>query len=105
MAKSIKLKDNIYLDISSIVWGNDKLNTRLTGEITRNVDLNDYITTGVYYFTSGCTNAPTTYLYCLVLGTGGNNRVIQLGIGIGGTEAKLYFRKCNDGVWSNWKQL
>lgn len=75
----------------------------LVGKRIPNVDLNNYKSTGVYYFTTGCTNAPATYLYCLVIGNG-SNLAMQIGMSIDG-QSTLYIRKLNDTTWSEWKEL
>lgn len=66
-----------------------------------NVDLNDFKQTGVYYFKSGCTNTPKTYMLTLVIGNGGEP-TFQLGISM---STRIYFRTFANGTWSNWRLL
>lgn len=73
----------------------------LAGIKAPNVDLNNYKTTGVYYFTTGCTNAPRNYLYCLVIGKAGEP-VMQIGISM---NTVMYFRTFANNIWSEWRQV
>ena len=67
-----------------------------------NVDLNDYRTPGVYYFASGCTNAPATYFMCIVIGR--NDFAIQIGIAAGSKNV-LRFRVYVNNAWDSWRTL
>jgi hypothetical protein len=82
----------------------ENIESWLIGNRTANVDLNNYKQTGVYYFTTGLTHSPSSYLYCLVFGDG-IDHAMQIAVPIGGDNSLLYVRKLNNNNWSSWKEL
>lgn len=69
--------------------------------VVSNVDLNDYKNYGIYYFYSNCSNAPTDYFYCLIMGAGGD--CVQIGASV--SYDNLYFRRYVNGTWSQWRTI
>lgn len=67
-----------------------------------NKDLNNYTDPGIYYFTSGCTNAPNNYVQMMSLCSDGNNKV-QLACAVAGDE--IHYRRNPGGTWTSWKKL
>ena len=104
MTKSFKLKNSVYIDWQSIVAGGIALNSLFRAISLKNVDLDNYKTTGFYYFQTGCTNAPASYLYCLVFGRGAEP-AIQLGFVMGGSDYRIYCRKYANSKWYDWVQI
>ena len=93
------------VDASNLNLLQNNIESWLTATRTSNVDLNNYKTTGVHYFTTGCTNAPTSYFFCLVFGGSGDGYVVQIGVPIADSSSKLYIRKLNETTWSSWAEL
>ncbi len=108
MSKSFKLKNNNYLDSSSIVDGHDSLKSvlsNLRGSVNSDADADNFVNTGIYYLTRGATNTPSnlTWCYLLVLRAKSHNDMVQIAIQIGGNY--LYYRTRNGQTWSVWKKI
>lgn len=91
---------NTPINASNLNLLQSNIENWLIGSRINNVDLNDYKTTGVYYFGTNLTNAPKTFMYCLVVGSG-SEPVFQLGFNMGGT-INMYFRVFANNAWSDW---
>lgn len=114
MAKSIKLKNDIYLDLTSIVIPTGT-NWSATGQVPIKVlkmeeqqsrNFNDYQNTGIYYLVSapisyGFSNAPANVTGTLVV-----LRATVFTYQIYFTHSDgLYYRGCYDNTWSTWRHL
>ena len=72
------------------------------------VNANNYITSGIWYFTDNCQNVPIGYFFLIVLMGNtpyGLGDVLQLAVQMG--EYKLYRRhySFNNSNWTAWKSL
>ena len=74
----------------------------LYGTSINNTDYNDMTTTGIYYMTTGCNNAPEDYCYLLVMSTGSYD-LIQICVSV--STLNFYFRTRNGTTWSTWQLL
>ena len=103
MSKSIKLKDNTYLDSRGITHNRTLLNTileRLLSQKYSGVDANDYTNTGIYYLTRDCINVPSNWIYLVVFRALNTTDMVQLGINAG--NSTIYVRNYNGTSWSTW---
>lgn len=73
----------------------------LKGSSVSNANYNDMTSTGVYYMTTGCTNAPTSYCWLQVLSNNGD--IVQIATSV--SDEVMYYRSRNNGSWLNWKTL
>ena len=108
MAKSFKMKNDIYIDssaISHVVSGNHKSLKELLLPVNPYVilsgeDLNNYFNNGFYYIVSA-TNSPCSYAIMLVVTIAGDT--VQIIIQI--SSNNIYIRSHYGTTWSSWKSL
>lgn len=108
MSKSIKLKNDNYLDSKSIVHNKNLLYTilqQLTGRTYYNSDANTFTATGIYYLSTGATNTPEnlTWIYLMVIKSTASADIIQFAMRVGGD--KIYFRSYAGSSWKDWKKI
>ena len=78
----------------------------IMGRGLSNIDVNTLTRTGIYYCTTGVTNAPSsTYIMIFVLNNsdGGSSDLVQIGIPVG-QSGKIYFRRATPG-WNSWETI
>lgn len=68
-----------------------------------NANLNNYKTGGTYYFTTGCSNVPSTYFMCLVVNHG-TDFCLQIGVRASAPTI-LYYRTFATNSWTDWQNI
>lgn len=113
MSKSIKLKNDTYIDSSSIIFKNYNNSIRTLREILlrntplgANTNFNDIDNQGTYFCSSTMLNSPSDYLggHLIVLRDTAGNYILQIvfdRMNVGSVWTRLRVL----GVWTNWKQL
>ena len=120
MANSIKLKDNHYFDVSSIVNGRTSLNRYLFENMNADIrpnnnDINNGLIVGQYTYDPNTLNSPhkqdnsyDEYGIVVVISNQYDLNhpyrwVFQIALG---TSGNIFVRKrINQGVWSIWKKF
>lgn len=92
--------NNNFNELNSLITNLNTYSVLYKGSLS-NVDLNDYKKFGIYYFYENCSNAPANYLYCLVMGTGGD--CVQIGMSV--AYDNIYVRRYINGSWVSWRTI
>ncbi len=74
--------------------------TATVAQTIANVDANDYKTGGTWYFTTGCSNVPSTYFLCTVINHG-TDFAIQIGVRASAPTV-VFYRVWAQNVWTVW---
>lgn len=108
MSKSIKLKDENYIDSSSIMHNRRLLKEVLESKInknvyaTNNIDANDLDESGMYYLGTGCSNIPeSAYMRLIVNGGKDSGDVLQIAVKMQDVP-NIYIRTKTNNVWHSW---
>lgn len=118
MSKSIKLKDNTFIDSTGVTHDRDLLSTILNNiysfdckyDAGQTVNANDFVKSGFYLFDTNetITNRPTKVVnqvdFLLVINhkSSWTNSTIQIWFNY---NAALYFRVRVWGSWASWKKI
>lgn len=113
MSKSLKFKNDNYLDSTGIVHNKQKLSEILYGFVReyfggKTLNANDFTESGIYVFDTNNTisNRPPKVTdnleFLVVLETNSTSNAIQIWFNFTGA---LYFRLKYWGTWTGWKKI
>lgn len=89
-----------YMNVNGALSVNNKSVICYNGN-QYNSDANNYTTAGIYYFATGNSNIPESWMKVIV--TGGGSDTTQLAMSV--TTGKTYIRERVNGNWGAWKKI
>lgn len=124
MSKSIKFKNNVYLDSSSVVHNKksikdmiNSINGNTDGGLAvkrafRGVSLNNLVSygNGLFVGMDGCTDTPTysgqkTYHWYIIQLVYNSGYCVQIAAAVHSDDSTLYKRHLQDNKWYSWKKI
>lgn len=96
-----------HIDAVAKQSGLDALNSKIRDGSDGSINLNDYITTGMYAFNGKTsTNAPSSGISTLIVQRYSNDWISQMVTVITANGSEVYVRDYHDGTtWSSWEKL